>query len=188
MVSLNSNENQSEFLPLVEKEEFLPSISSWITLGEIFLVSTIGVVFTLAAVIKYNVTVKSTGNVRPVGELRIVQTPGTGKVKEIKVKENQLVRVGEPLIILDDAKVQNQKTQILGEIEKIQLQIIKINNRIAAFEKQFVAEEQKIIQDILSSEVKLEGINRDYLDRKIFIKFWIFQLCITGNTDLFRIY
>ena len=83
-----------EFLRPVQSDEFLPPISLWTTLGGLFLVSTVGAAITLAAVIKYNVTVKAPATVRPLGELRIVQAATEETVTSFKVKENQVVNTG----------------------------------------------------------------------------------------------
>lgn len=67
------NVSPIDFLRPVQSDDFLPPISRWSTLGGLFLVGACGAAVTLAAVIKYRITVKAPATVRPVGELRIVQ-------------------------------------------------------------------------------------------------------------------
>jgi len=57
----------------------------------VFLVGTFSAAVALAA---FHVTVKAPANIRPLGELRIVQAASEGVVR-IEVKENQVVRKGD---------------------------------------------------------------------------------------------
>ena len=89
-----SQNHQSEipFLRPVTSEEFIPPTNRWISITGFVLTGTIAIAVSMAATIKYNVTVKASGTVRPVGELRLVQPEVEGTVKSILVKENQSVR------------------------------------------------------------------------------------------------
>ncbi|MEG4072750.1 hypothetical protein QUA30_08645 [Microcoleus sp. Pol14C2] len=48
-----------EFLRTAKPDEFLPPVSRWITAGGLFLLATFGSAIALAAVAKYNVTVRA---------------------------------------------------------------------------------------------------------------------------------
>jgi len=69
------NEPNQDYLPPVRSDEFLPPISLWTRLGGLFLVVTIGCVFALSAVIKYNVIVKAPAIVRTAGKQGVAQKP-----------------------------------------------------------------------------------------------------------------
>ncbi|MEG4216018.1 hypothetical protein QUA27_03480 [Microcoleus sp. Pol14C6] len=81
-----------EFLRTAKPDEFLPPVSRWITAGGLFLLGTFGSAIALAAVTKYNVTVRDPATVRPAGEIRIVEAATAGTVKSLHVKENQAVK------------------------------------------------------------------------------------------------
>ena len=115
-----------EFLRPVQSDEFLPPISLWTTLGGLFLVGTVGAAITLAAVIKYNVTVKAPATVRPLGELRIVQAATEGTVTSINVKENQVVKQGEVIATIDNSQLQTKKSQNERNIQNGQRQLAPI--------------------------------------------------------------
>ena len=88
------NNSNSEFLPPIQENDFLPSISRWTTFGVPFILCVMALAIPLASVAKYKVTVKAQATVRPTGELRIVQAATSGLVTRIWVKENQLVKIG----------------------------------------------------------------------------------------------
>jgi len=104
------SESNSDFVPPVQSNEFLPPISPWTTLGGLFLVGTFGVTIALATFTQYNVTVKAPATVRPIGEVLIVQAAVEGTVKRIEVQENQVVKKGDAIAIVDDSRLQTQKT------------------------------------------------------------------------------
>ena len=96
------NNTIPNFLPTAKSDEYLPSINIWTRLGGLFLVGVFGAAVTISTFTKYQQTVKASANVRPTGEIRIVQSAIEGTVKKISVKENQLVKKGDVLIIIDD--------------------------------------------------------------------------------------
>ena len=91
MFTQNQKVLPSYQIPSVESDGFLPPISPWTSLAGVFLVGTVAAAFSLASSIKYNVTVKASANVRPTGNLRLVQPEIEGTVKDILVKENQKI-------------------------------------------------------------------------------------------------
>lgn len=106
-----------DLLRPIRSDDFLPHIGLWTTLSDFFLVGTIGETLTLAAVIKYNVTVKAPASVRPTGETRIIQAATEGTVKSILVKENQVVKLGEAIATIDSSQLQTKKSQLKASIE-----------------------------------------------------------------------
>ncbi len=155
------------FLTRVQSDEFLPDISFWTTLGGLFLIGTVGAAFTLAAVIKYNVTVKAPATVRPSGEVRLVQAAQFGTVKTILVKENQVVKQGDAIATIDDSQLQTKKSQIAGNIQHNQLQLVQINAQRKALQTQVTAESNSMQQAIVSAQADLSRNQRDYRDRQI---------------------
>lgn len=161
------NDSNEAVLPKASSDEFLPPISRWTTLGGLLIVGTVGVAFTFAAVFKYNVTVKAPATVRPIGELQIVQAATEGTVERIGVKENQVVKTGEIIAILDDSRLQTQKRQLQGNIQQLQRQIVQMKAQIAALERQITAETNRNQRVIASAQADLSRNQRDYQDRQI---------------------
>jgi HlyD family type I secretion membrane fusion protein len=153
-----------DLLRQVEKEDFLPPISPWISIGGLVIVATFGITVALAAVSQYNITVKTTGTVRPAGELKVVQAPIEGIVKRIEVKENQLVKKGAPIVYLDDSQLQIQKAQLEGNIKLDKSQLTEINNQINSLNAQMVAEQNVTARTVATARAELSRNERDYQD------------------------
>lgn len=95
----------SDGLPPVLPDEFLPPVGRWATLGGIAMLAIFGGIIALAAVLKYPTTVKAAAIIRPIGDLRIVQAAVTGKVNRIEVKTHQPVQQGDAIAYLDDSRL-----------------------------------------------------------------------------------
>ncbi len=161
------SELNPELLHPVESDEFLPPISRWTTLGGLFLVGTFGVGFTLAAVTKYNITVKAAATVRPSGEIRLVQAALEGTIKTISVKENQLVKQRDAIATIDDSQLQTKKSQLQGNIQQNQQQLMQIDAQRRALDGQIAAETDRSNRAVASAEAELNRTQRDYQDRNI---------------------
>jgi multidrug resistance efflux pump len=96
-----------------------------------------------------------------------VQSAIEGTVKKISVKENQLVKKGDVLIILDDIQLQNQKNQLTGNIQQSQLQIRQLNAQIAALNRQIATETERNQRIVASAISEVQRTKRDYQDRKV---------------------
>ncbi|MEH2068202.1 MAG: HlyD family efflux transporter periplasmic adaptor subunit [Nostoc sp.] len=158
---------QPDFLRLVESDEYLPPISSWTKLGGLFLIGAVGVAFSVASVIQYNIVVKADGTVRPTGEIRLVQAATEGTVISIKVKENQVVKRGDRIALIDNSQLQSKKNQILGNIRQSQLERLQIDAQLKALQGQISAETNAMRQAIASAKADLSRNQRDYRDRQI---------------------
>jgi multidrug efflux pump subunit AcrA (membrane-fusion protein) len=126
-----SNSN-SKFLPPVQDNEFLPPIHRWTTFGGLAIVFTVALAIPIASVAKYKETVKAEAIVRPVGELRIVQTAVDGAIINIAVKENQFVQQGDAVATVDDSRLETKKRQLQSSIQQAQLQSNQINAQMNA--------------------------------------------------------
>ena len=161
------SDTNPDFLHQVQSNEFLPPISLWTRLGGLFLVGTFGVVVILAAITKYNVTVRSAATVRPSGEIRIVQAATEGTVKSIEVKENMVVNQGDAIATLDDSRIQTQKSQLQGNIQQSQQQLAQIAAQIRSIDTQIGAESSLMNRNITSAQADLGRNERDYRERQI---------------------
>jgi HlyD family type I secretion membrane fusion protein len=161
------NVSPTDFLRTVQSDDFLPPISRWSTLGGLFLVGACGAAVTLAAVIKYPITVKAPATVRPAGEVRIVQAATEGTVKSISAKENQFVRKGEPIAYIDDSQLQTKRSQLEGNIQQSQMQLAQMAAQIDALGTQHDSESQLMNRTIASANADLSRSQREYRDRQI---------------------
>ena len=162
----NEEESELPFLPTVSADHFLPAISKWVTLGEIFLLlgffSTLG----LSAVLKYKVVVKAPAVVRPQGELRLVQSPIEAKVKSIELDYNQQkVSKDQVLAYLDDSQLKAKKIQLEESIKQNSRQLNQLNAQIVALEKQINAETEQKERLVALAQAQLRLSQRIYEDK-----------------------
>jgi multidrug efflux pump subunit AcrA (membrane-fusion protein) len=139
----------------IGENDFLPPISRWTKLGGMFIVGAVGIGFIVSAFTPYNVTVKAQAKVRPTGELRIVEAQTEGRIVEIKVKENQSVKQGEVIAIIDTSRFQTQKNQLITDIDRSRLQLGRIDAQIQAHNRQILAETEKINRTIKAAQAEL---------------------------------
>ncbi|OCQ94995.1 secretion protein HlyD [Oscillatoriales cyanobacterium USR001] len=123
----------------LQSDEFLPPLSSWMTLGGLFLVGTFGAAIALASVTKYNSTVRTMAVVRPAGEVQIVQAATEGTVESVMVSENQVVKEGETIAKIDSFHLRSQKNQLQDNIQQCQIELEQINKQINDLENQIFA-------------------------------------------------
>ncbi|MFM8005902.1 MAG: biotin/lipoyl-binding protein, partial [Dolichospermum sp.] len=115
----------------------------------------------------YNVTVKVPATIRPLGELRLVESAMTGTIKGIAVKENQVVNKGEIIAYIDDSQLQSQKRQLQNTFEKNQLQLIQIDAQINQINTQIIAQTNLNNRTIIATQAELTGTQRNYKEQQI---------------------
>jgi HlyD family secretion protein len=162
-----ASEINPESLPIVESDEFLPSISSWTTFGGGVLAVTFSAAVTIAAFLNYNVTVKTPATIRPAGELRIVQAATEGVIKSIEVKETQVVRKGDAIAYVEDSQLQIKKTQLQGNIQQIRLQLAQVAAQINSLNNQINAETRLVERNIASAVAELRLQKREHQDKQL---------------------
>ena len=168
MNALNKNATDNlSFICPYEIDEFLPPVSRWTSLAGIFLVGTVGVAITLASIIEYNVSVKATATVRPVGEQRIVQANMEGTVENIKVKENQTIQKGDVIANLATHRLQSEKSQLQGKIQMGKMQLAQIEAQIKALSTQISAQFASIEGGLVSANFELIRTKNKYREQKI---------------------
>ncbi|MBD2665583.1 secretion protein HlyD family protein [Richelia sinica FACHB-800] len=161
------NEPIAEQLPVVDLNDFLPHIHKWTSVGVIVLVSIFCLGVGSTTVLKYKVTVKVPATIRPVGDLRLVESAISGMVQKIVVKENQIVSQGEAIAYVDDSRLQTQKMQLNSSIQQSQLQLIQIDAQLDEINTQIVAQANLISRTVVAGQAELVGTRRDFLDRQI---------------------
>lgn len=161
------NNSTTKDLHILEANEFLPHIGKWIHIGGGVMISMFVVAVSLTSVLYYNITVKVPATIRPLGELRLVESGMTGTVKRIVVKEDQLVNKGEIIAYIDDSQLQSQKRQLQNTIQQSQLQLIQIDAQINQVNTQIISQTNLNERTIIAVQAELAGTKRNYNDQQI---------------------
>jgi HlyD family secretion protein len=159
--------HNQEFTSVIETDNSLPPISPWTSLAGVFLIGTVISSVSLSSWVKYNVTVKAAAIVRPIGETRVVQSKIEGTIKDILVKENQIVKQGEVIAILDTEQLLIKKSQVEENIKQNRLQVLQIYAQNRTLNSQIMAEKRFIERTIVSAKEDLLKNQREYEERKI---------------------
>ncbi|WP_448265506.1 HlyD family secretion protein [Nostoc sp. DSM 114159] len=159
--------SNSNYLPPIQDNEFLPPLGRWTTWGGLVFVCAVGLAVPLTSVIKYKVTVKGQAVVRPAGELRLVQAATEGQVTRVFVTENQVVKKGDVIATIDNSKLQTKKSQLQSNIGQSRLQLFQINAQINALNSQVLAETERVNRVIAGAESELSDRSRNYQDKLI---------------------
>ncbi|MBD2442844.1 HlyD family efflux transporter periplasmic adaptor subunit [Dolichospermum sp. FACHB-1091] len=159
--------NNQGFNSVIENDNSLPPISIWTSLTGVFLIGTVITSISLSSWVKYNVTVKAAAIIRPVGETRVVQSKVEGTIKSIEVKENQIVKQGEVIAILDTEQLLIKKSQLEENIKQGKLQILQIYAQNRNLNNQIMAEKRVIQRVVTSAKEDLLRSQREYEERKI---------------------
>ncbi|MEO6861247.1 MAG: HlyD family efflux transporter periplasmic adaptor subunit [Microcoleus sp.] len=139
-----------------DNDEFLPPVSRWTTLGGILMVATFGGAIALASVTKYSATVKADAIVRPAGEVRVVQTATEGTIESIAVSENQTVKEGDTIAVIDASLLGTQKKQFQETVTQSQIATDQINRQLRDLDNQiFASAQSQSIQGESSAEQEL---------------------------------
>ncbi|MBD3884670.1 HlyD family efflux transporter periplasmic adaptor subunit [Phormidium tenue FACHB-886] len=161
------NHLDSNALPALQPQDFLPPLSHWVKFGGLFIIATIGVAIAVASVAKYRVTVKAPAMIRPTGELRLVQAATEGTIVKVSVAENQLVQQGDVIAKLDDSRLQTKKSQLHNGIRQAQLQILQLTAQIRSLDSQISAERDRQNRAVASSEAEWRLRLRAYQDQQV---------------------
>jgi HlyD family secretion protein len=159
--------HNQEFDSLSENDNSLPPINRWTSLAGVFLIGTVIASITLSSWVKYNVTIKTAAIVRPIGETRVVQPKIEGTIKSILVKENQIVKQGEVVAILDTDQLLIKKSQLEEGIKQSKLQIMQIYAQNRILNNQIMSEKRVIERIIAAAREDLLRNQREYQERRI---------------------
>ncbi len=159
--------HDQEFNSVIGNDNSLPPISIWTSLAGVFLFGTVMTSIYLSSWMKYNVTVKANAIVRPIGETRVVQSKVEGTIKNILVKENQIVKQAEVIAILDTEQLLIKKSQLEENINQNKLQILQIYAQNRTLNNQIMAEKRVIQRVVTSAKEDLLKNQREYEERKV---------------------
>jgi len=135
-------------------EEFLPPIRPWVQFAGIFLVGSFFTVISLMSIWPYRVIVKAKGELRPEGKTNVVDAPVTGTLRNVLVKENQLVTAGQIIATLDSSELQGQEKSLVENNIKLTEQTLALLNESKAAYASSVVEVQKAQQKLSLAEAE----------------------------------
>lgn len=151
----------------VKIDEFIPPVSRWTAGGGLMLIGAIGLIFTLCALVKFNLTVQGSATVRPQKELEVVQSEQAGKVASIAVKVNQKVQKGEIIAYLDTATLENQQQQLQNNLQQNQIQLDRINEQINLLDTQITSEEQALNREVTVAQTEINRAQQEFQQQTI---------------------
>lgn len=106
----------------VDAGDFLPELGGWSQkFGRNILITTTACLIGLA-VWPWRETVRAAGVIRPYGENTLVQSQLDGSLSTVWVHENQEVRKGQPLAVLDRRQLENEKSKLESELRESRAQ------------------------------------------------------------------
>jgi multidrug efflux pump subunit AcrA (membrane-fusion protein) len=107
------------------------------------------------AVWPWRETVRAAGVIRPAGENTIVQSRLDGTLASVWVKENQSVRKGERLAVLDRRSLEDEKRKLEAELQKSLAQEIDSGSETTALQQQQIAIQSLNASQLHSSESEI---------------------------------
>ncbi|TAE58617.1 MAG: HlyD family efflux transporter periplasmic adaptor subunit [Nostocales cyanobacterium] len=156
-----------DHLQLVEINEFLPQIHKWTSIS-VGVITTIFIVSVgLTNVLTYKVTVKVPANIRPVGELKLVESPISGQIQKILVKPNQLINQGEAIAYIENSSLQTRKKQLENIIQQSKLQLLQVDAQIREINHQISAQTNLNNRIIAAAKAEFIGTQRNFENQKI---------------------
>lgn len=156
-----------EHLHPVEVNEFLPQIHRLTSIGAGIMLTIFLVGIALATILTYKTTVKVAGTIRPVGEIKLVESAISGEVQRILVQNNQVVSQGDSMAFVDDSQVQTQKKQLEDSIQKSQLQLLEIDSQFNEIRNQILDQTNLNEQTIFAAQSEFMGTQRNFDDQRI---------------------
>lgn len=160
----------NSLLPEVRSDEFLPKVGRSVSLAGLALSCSVALAIAVSAVTTYKVIVKANATVRPTGELRLVQSELDGSVEQILIRENQSVKQGDVIAILDDEQLQIKKNQLTGSLQQLQLQSAQIDAQAQSLNTQIQAETSYRDRAISAAQSDLVRTQRELVDRQITVQ------------------
>ncbi|MGL4881533.1 MAG: HlyD family secretion protein, partial [Waterburya sp.] len=100
------------------------------------------------------------------GELRVVQAATEGTIKSIGIKENQRVKQGDVISVLDDSSLLTQKSQLEQKINQGKQQLVQIEIQLNMLSERINSESSLVERNIASARANLNRDRREYQDRQ----------------------
>lgn len=150
-----------------QPDEFLPPVSRWTSWGGMVLLATVGAAIALAAVVRYGVTVRAVGSVRPVSGVQIVQAKTAASIASIQVQPNQPVQQGDVIVQLDRTRLDTERQQLQATLAQHQQKLAQINAQIELLESEMAIQAQTVQQSIATAQTQLAQTQQQQRQQQI---------------------
>ncbi len=161
--SLDDKQAYYEFLPsAVAVLEKPPAVQYRIVSWLVILFAVIAIAWLVLA--KVDVVVTATGKIVPAGKVKVIQSAADGVVKDIFVRDGQLVKAGDPLVEINDTTVKAEQQQLQLNLAKSRLTIQRLRNELG--------DNNVVLGDGVGQSVSLDtqqsllSANKDNLDKQ----------------------
>jgi len=102
-------------------------------------------------------TILVTGKIVPESEQKVFLEPEKGEISEYKVAENQTVKAGDPLLIYDSSKIENELKKTVREKELLQSKGKTEQNQIADLTKRIAEAKKKTTTQSSATDEESDG-------------------------------
>lgn len=103
-------------------------------------------------------TILVTGKIVPEKEQKVFLEPEKGEISEYKVAENKTVKAGDPLLIYDSSKIENELKKAVREKELLQSKGKTEQNQIADLTKRIAEAKKKAAAQSSSTDEESNGM------------------------------
>jgi len=132
-----------EGLAELKFDEYIPSIQPWMKTSSLMMVSGFLAAIVFMAVCPFRVIVRAVGNIRPAGELSVINSPFEGRLRSINVSTNQAIDAGQVVGTLDQADMQARLQERDKNIKQIAIQATSLDGQSKAEYDAALVEVQK---------------------------------------------
>ena len=161
----DQHDSDPAMLHVATPDEFFPQVSSWSRVGGSILVIAFVALLLLSSVLRYKVTVKAQGAIRPAGELRIVQAQVEGPILNILVTQDQSVEEGSAIAYVDDSRLRTEQSKLQTASKNASLQVTQLQAQLNALDRQIGAEQDLLErrQSTAQAQLRLKEREREQL-------------------------
>ncbi len=165
MSKSDQHDSDPAMLHVATPDEFFPQVSSWSRVGGSILVIAFVALLLLSSVLRYKVTVKAQGAIRPAGELRIVQAQVEGPILNILVTQDQSVEEGSAIAYVDDSRLRTEQSKLQTASKNASLQVTQLQAQLNALDRQIGAEQDLLErrQSTAQAQLRLKEREREQL-------------------------
>jgi len=161
----DQHDSDPAMLHVATPDEFFPQVSSWSRVGGSILVIAFVALLLLSSVLRYKVTVKAQGAIRPAGELRIVQAQVEGPILSILVTQDQSVEEGSAIAYVDDSRLRTEQSKLQTASKNASLHVTQLQAQLNALDRQIGAEQDLLErrQSTAQAQLRLKEREREQL-------------------------
>ncbi|MEH7114148.1 HlyD family efflux transporter periplasmic adaptor subunit [Neobacillus niacini] len=99
-----------------------------------------------------------TGKIVPESEQKVFLEPEKGEISEFKVTENQAIKAGDPLLIYDSSKIENELNKAVRQKDLLQSRGKTEQNQIADITKRVAETKKKLDAQGTAADGAVEGL------------------------------